>query len=166
MPRNWRMWRAKWVLMGILAGATLSAWSEDIIGYAIVQDDASLRIQGHTIRLFGIYVPPTDHSCLFSFRPTRCASRAALALEVKIQGFVRCQAMSINEDGSLNAICWVNYSPFREGEDLAAYLLNQGWAVALPDAPFEYHVLEEIARHRSLGIWGFPADRIGPPGNR
>lgn len=42
------------------------------------------------------------------------------------------------------------------GEDLAAYLLEQGWAVALPYTPFEYHVLERIARHKGFGIWGFP----------
>ena len=33
-------------------------------------------------------------------------------------------------------------------------------ALALPDAPFEYHALEKIARHRGLGVWGMPADRI------
>ncbi|MCX8048172.1 MAG: hypothetical protein N3A55_00740 [Methylohalobius sp.] len=71
--------------------------------------------------------------------------------------------MSQNEDSSLNAICRVNYSPFREGEDLAAYLLTQGWAAALPDAPFEYHVLEKIARQRNLGVWSLPVDRaLGP----
>lgn len=150
-------------LAGILWSSPFGVWAGDLAGYAIVQDDASLRIQGRTIRLYGIYIPPTDRSCLFFLRPTRCASRAALALEIKIQGFVRCQEMSLNEDGSLNAICWVNYSPFREGEDLAAYLLSQGWAVALPEAPFEYHALEKIARHRSLGIWGFAADRFDRP---
>lgn len=152
------------VLMIVLLGALLVAQAGDIVGYAIVRDDASLRIQGRTVRLFGIYIPSTDRSCLFSFRPTRCAPRAALALEVKIRSFVRCQEMGVNSDGSLSAICWVNYSSFREGEDLAAYLLSQGWAVALPDAPFEYHALEKIARHRSIGIWGFPADRIRRPG--
>lgn len=160
------MWLVSAALLGALLSAPLGAHADDIVGYAIVQEDASLRVKGRTIRLFSIYIPPTDRTCLFFLRPTFCASRAALALEIKIQGFVRCQAMSMNEDGSLNAICWVNYSPFREGEDLAAYLLNQGWAVALPDAPFEYHVLERIARHRGLGVWGLPADRIRRPGDR
>lgn len=166
MPRDWRMWVVSLALMGAFSGAPFSAYADDIVGYAIVQEDASLRVKGYIIRLFGVYIPPTGRTCLFFLRPTFCASRAALALATKIQGFVRCQLISPNEDGSINAICWVNYSPFDEGEDLAAYLLNQGWAVALPDAPFEYHVLERIARHRGFGVWGLPADRILRPGDR
>ena len=46
------------------------------------------------------------------------------------------------------------------GEDLSAYLLEQGWAVALPDAPFEYQTLEKIARSRGFGVWGTPVDNI------
>jgi len=54
----------------------------------------------------------------------------------------------------------VKVSRFDEGEDLSAYLLENGWAVALPDAPFEYQTLEKIARSRQFGVWGFPVDRI------
>ena len=35
-----------------------------------------------------------------------------------------------------------------------------GWAVALPDSPFEYQALEKIARTRSFGVWGMPVDRV------
>ena len=46
--------------------------------YALVQDDASLKIRGRVFRLFGIYIPPTHRLC-HSFRsPVRCGSRAAL----------------------------------------------------------------------------------------
>ena len=53
----------------------------------------------------------------------------------------------------MSALCRVR------GEDLSAYLLSRGWAVALPDAPFEYAVLEKIARERHVGVWGFTVDR-------
>ena len=43
---------------------------------------------------------------------------------------------------------------FSEGDDLSAYLLERGWAVALPDASIEYQTLEKIARSRRIGIWG------------
>ena len=91
-------------------------------------------------------------------RPVRCASRAVLALEFKIQGFVYCVESSRNADGSLNARCFVNRGHFDEGEDLGAYLIEQGWAVATPDAPFEYRTLERIARHHDRGIWGRSVD--------
>jgi endonuclease YncB( thermonuclease family) len=68
--------------------------------------------------------------------------------------------MHRNEDRSLVGRCRVNSSRFDPGEDLSAYLLEQGWAVALPDAPFEYQTLEKIARSRGFGVWGTPVDNI------
>jgi endonuclease YncB( thermonuclease family) len=132
----------------------------DIAGPAFVQDDGSLVVDRRKIHLFGIYIPPTDRDCHIFVQPVRCSSRAALALDLKIQGFVHCQAKSKNPDGSINAVCAVNKNFSSEGEDLSAYLLRQGWAAARPGAPFEYHVLENIARRKSLGVWGFAADSI------
>jgi endonuclease YncB( thermonuclease family) len=68
--------------------------------------------------------------------------------------FVHCDRQWTNDDRSITAICTI------DGEDLGAWMISQGWAVALPDAPFEYEVLERIARSRQLGVWGFPVDRI------
>jgi len=140
--------------------APAQALPKSIKSYARIQDDASLVISGHVIRLHGIYIPATERSCMTWNNPTRCADRAVLQLEFKIQGFVECLPVSRLDDGSLSATCYVNRSRFDPGEDLAAYLLRYGWAVALPDAPFEYHALEEIARHNGFGIWGFRVDTI------
>ncbi len=131
----------------------------DIISYAIVQDDASLKVSGRTIRLFGIYIPSTGRFCRTFIRPVRCGSEAVLALNFRIQGFVRCKAQSRNRDGSLNAVCFVDArgSVLEPDKDLSAYLLKQGLAVALPDAPFEYVMLERIARAQRQGIW---SDRL------
>jgi endonuclease YncB( thermonuclease family) len=143
-------------LAGVLAIFCIG-WFElahGVSSYALVQDDASMRIDGRTYRLHGIYVPPTDQSCREFERPMRCSTRAALALEFKIGvNFVRCEPRAKNDDGTISAYCTVN------GEDLAAYLLERGWALALPDAPFEYQALEKIARSRGLGVWGFPVER-------
>jgi endonuclease YncB( thermonuclease family) len=96
----------------------------------------------------------------FSSSPPVCGSRATIALQFKIQGFVHCQEKSSNRDRSVNAICSVKRTNFSEGEDLGAYLIQQGWAMARPEAPFEYHALEKIARQQSAGIWGFTIDGI------
>lgn len=138
----------------------LSAVMADITGYALVREDGSLQVDGHIIRLYGIYIPPTEVTCRSFIRPRRCAPRAALALNFKIQGFVHCEEVGVNEDGTISAICRNNYTSVSKGEDLAAYLLQQGWAVALPNAPFSYHVLERMARYKGFGIWGFPRSII------
>jgi len=121
------------------------------------------EIQGRTVRLVGIYIPPTWQTCQTSVRPVRCGSRAVLALEFKIRGFVKCEVWSRYADGSIDAVCRVRGqgSVLSPREDLGAWLIKQGWAVALPDAPFEYAVFEKIiARTHRRGIWGFQADSV------
>ncbi len=134
----------------LLAGPALA----QVSSYAFVNDDGSLRIKGRTYRLSGIHVPRTAQACRTFQRPLTCGSRAALALDFRIAtNFVRCDKRHKNNDGTYSAYCTVN------GNDLAAYLLGRGWALALPDAPFEYQALEKIARHRGLGVWGFPVEQ-------
>lgn len=132
----------------------------DVTSYALVQDDASLFIRGKTYRLFGVYVPTDETFCDTKIRPARCATRAALALDFKIRGFVRCQEVRENADGSFEAFCEANPSRFDDGDDLGEYLIGQGLALALPNAPFAYHAQEKIARANGRGIWGFQADSI------
>jgi hypothetical protein len=142
----------------LLSAGFLSASVGELHSYAIVQDDGSLLIKRKRVHLYGIYLADGTRQCRPNIRPVRCASRSVLALDFKVQGFVHCYPQTENEDGSLNAICYVDRSKFSEGVDLAAYLIERGWALALPHAPFEYHALERIARHNNRGVWGFQVD--------
>ena len=155
-------------LLLILAACTLvtlpllpfeTAHGREISSYAFVNEDGSLRIKRKTIHLYGIHIPKTSLNCRTSQIPPACGTRAAIALEFKIKGFVRCEIIEENSDGSYTGWCRVNASRFDEGEDLSAYLLERGWAVALPDAPVEYQALEKIAYRRGFGIWGIQIDR-------
>jgi endonuclease YncB( thermonuclease family) len=137
----------------VLCAAANRRANAEISSYAFVQPDATLRVSGETIRLYGIFVPPTDQTCRTFERPVECGTRASLALDFHIAvEFVHCEEKVRHPDASLTALCRVR------GEDLSAWMLQQGWAVALPDAPFEYAALEKIARARGLGVWGFPVD--------
>lgn len=128
--------------------------ADEISSYAFVQDDGSLKVSGRTIRLFGIYIPPTAQACRRFERPVVCAPQAALALDFKIGAdFVHCAPRSRNDDGSITALCRAG------GHDLSAYLLERGWALALPDAPFEYAALEKIANRKGVGVWGFSVEK-------
>ena len=146
--------RATLLLAALLCLAPAGA--AELHSYAIVQDDATLRIRNTTVHLYGIHIPETGRHCRTFMRPVICGSRAVLALEFKIQGFVRCELLTRHHDRSATGRCFVGE------EDLSAYLLSQGWALALPDAPFQYHALERIARHQHRGVWGFSADQIQP----
>ena len=150
---------------GVVIAATVSfsavAGASDIVSYAIVQDDGSLRVQGKTIRLFAVYVPPSARGCRTDFRPPLCGNRSARALKTKIRGFVRCAPQGKLPDGSISAVCYVDGNSIVDPPvDLGAWLIEQGLAVAGPGAPFEYQTLERIAQVNRRGVWGFQVDQI------
>jgi endonuclease YncB( thermonuclease family) len=152
--------RPIWLTLASLLALAPGAVSRELHSYAAINANGSLQIKGKTVHLYGIHIPSTNRTCRTDRNPPVCGSRAVVALERKIDGFVRCEIMRQNADRSLVGLCRVNSSPFDPGEDLSAYLLEQGWAVALPDAPFEYQTLEKIARSRGFGVWGTPVDNI------
>ena len=123
---------------------------------AIVQEDGTLRVDGKTVHLYGIHIPTIGRTCRTFIRPVHCAPRAVLQLDFKVQGFVYCDRVHRNADGSESSICRTG----RDREDLAAWLLYRGWAVARPGAPIEYVTLERFARANHRGFWGFQADSI------
>lgn len=126
----------------------------EITSYALVRDDATLEIAGRHVRLAGIYLPDSGRICETNVRPVRCGSRAAQALRFKNRGFLSCSLKGRYSDGSYAGYCRL------EDLDLGTYLIDRGWAVATPDAPFHYHVHERIARHRGFGVWGFQVDSV------
>jgi endonuclease YncB( thermonuclease family) len=151
--------------LGIFVAGTLAfsviAVAAEIVSYAIVQDDGSLRVRGKTIRLFGVYLPPTERNCRSDFSPPLCGNRAVRALKVRLRGFVRCLPQGTLSDGSLSAVCYVDGASSTEPPiDLGAWLLEQGLAVAGPGAPFEYQTLQRIAEINRRGVWGFQVDQI------
>ena len=77
------------MLLGLAAGTAAAEFRS----YAVVQEDASLLIQNKLVRLYGIYIPQQGQFCNVNPRPPFCGTRAAAALDFKIQGFVTCQEM-------------------------------------------------------------------------
>lgn len=151
------------LLFALFAATQTASAGRELEGHAIVRSDGSMVIKNKVVRLHGIYIPPTERQCREWIRPVRCDSRAVLALDFRVKGFIKCYIVDENPDRSLSATCYVDRSSFDPGEDLAAYLIQRGWALALPNAPFEYRALEKIASKRELGVWGFQADSFSDP---
>ncbi len=146
--------RAGWALLIALYLPDAAALS----GNAFVNEDGTLRLRGRTVTLAYVYVPPTPRTCDTHRRPPQCGSRAQLALEWAIQGsFVHCEPLEIHADGGMLATCMAG------DRDLALWLVERGWALALPEAPFAYQAAERIAERRGRGVWGIP---VGEPGGR
>ncbi|ESQ14337.1 MAG TPA: nuclease-like protein [Chromatiaceae bacterium] len=149
------------LLLVLFAVETVGA--REFEGHAIVQDDGSLLIKNRVVHLHGIYMPSTNRQCRSRISPLRCGERGILALDFLVKGFITCFEQNRNTDGSISAVCYQGRNSFDPGIDLAAYLLERGWALALPNAPFEYHALERIARTREIGVWGWQVDSVTPP---
>ncbi|QNT70349.1 nuclease-like protein [Defluviicoccus vanus] len=152
--------RALLMLLALVMALAVRPARADFASYAVVLEDASLLIRGKVVHLYGIYIPDNRQFCQSTIRPPSCGNRAAVALDQKISKFVRCEPIVEYDDGSIGAQCWTNYSKFSTGEDLAAYLIFHGFAMAGPDAPFEYIALERLAAANGRGVWGFQADQV------
>lgn len=137
---------------------TVPALAESVSSYAKVNDDGSLVVRGRTIELAGIYIPKTKESCIGE-TSDNCRTRAAAALDFRVQGFIYCD--KLQKIGAVwRGTCFVDRTPFDKGTDLAAYLVESGWALALPDASFEYLALEKLARTQLKGLWGGSTVRV------
>ena len=134
----------------ILSMAAVPPAIAEIWGSAIIREDATLRVRGYRVRLFGIHIPSINRFCGNAVYSVSCeAQSASRVLNSKIRGSVHCYERWQNADGSFTAICW------NEDDDLGAYLIGRGWALATPDAPFEYHALERVARYQRRGLWAY-----------
>ena len=148
--------------MPLLAAALLAAASASVAraativdGLVIVREDGTLSVGGTRVRLFGIYLPQLERTCRTSIRPPVCAPKAVLVLVDKVDGFVRCEIVRRGPDGVAEGICGQRgRDPFAPREDIGAFLVQEGFALAAPEAPPEYFALERLAESRELGLWG------------
>ena len=131
------------------------------VGPAVVQPDASLVIAGRRFVLADIELIPTRRLC-DSRRPPVCDTLAAVALRSKIEHLVSCRRR-IDIPNPEAATCFHTVPDPGNAEDLAAYLIEQGWATAVPTARPLYHTLELIAHSQGRGAWGTTIDQLINP---
>lgn len=120
-----------------------------ISGTVNVRDGDTLDMDGLRIRLFGVDAPEYGQSCT---RPDgsswACGVAATNALADKIgKRRIECEQRDIDTYRRSVAVCRLN------GEDLNAWLVAEGWAVAYREFSKDYVDEEERARARKLNIW-------------
>jgi endonuclease YncB( thermonuclease family) len=124
------------------------AASADVTGRASVIDGDTIEIHGERIRLFGIDAPESRQLCTVSGEPYRCGQQAALALADHIgQRTVRCEERDRDRYGRMVAVCWVG------DEDVSAWMMQEGRALAFRKYSSRYVVEEDAARAAGRGIW-------------
>jgi endonuclease YncB( thermonuclease family) len=118
------------------------------IGSASVIDGDTIDVAGIRIRLWGIDAPESTQICLLNAQPWQCGRDASKALAGWLgRRSVACEARIKDRYGRTVAVCKV------EGEDLSAWLVINGWALAFRRYSMDYVADEARARVKRVGIW-------------
>jgi len=139
--------RASALLLAALITVPVSA--DTIAGTASVIDGDTIEIHGQRIRLSAIDAIESRQRCtLPDGRAWNCGKDSARALADKIgRNPVSCDVRDVDRYGRLVAVC------SQHGEDLNAWLVRNGWAVAYRRYGLDYVPEENAARKNRAGIW-------------
>ena len=127
-----------------------------VVGRASVVDGDTLDIRGTRIRLHAVDAPESAQTCRNAGgREYRCGQQAALALADHIgAASVSCEQKDVDRYKRIVAVCSAR------GEDLNAWLVRQGHALAYRQYGTDYVAEEDAARRARRGIW---AGAFTPP---
>jgi endonuclease YncB( thermonuclease family) len=121
------------------------------VGAGVVQvlDGDTLNLGGQRIRLYGVDAPESEQSCERGGVAWRCGADAAAALRNFVAGRqVNCTAIGRDVYGRTIAQCAA------DGQDVGAWLVREGLAVAYREYSTTYVADEARARGERRGIWG------------
>jgi len=143
------------VLAAFLASASPTL-AETIVGRATVIDGDTLDIRGTRIRLHGADAFESAQLCQGADgKAYRCGQRAALALADRIgTDTVSCEQTDTDRHRRIVAVCSLR------GEDLNAWLVREGHALAYRQYGKDYVPQEDAARGAKRGAW---AGSFTPP---
>ena len=150
------------LVMAVAAWLGLEPSARVVKGAATVTDGDTVRLHGTPIRLKGIDAPEMRQSCRRDGRSYPCGEAARSALvDLLADRPLTCRITGRDRYQRALASCAV------EGEDIGAWLVEQGLAIGYGG---EYGREEARARTRRMGLWAGefqrPAEWRREHGNR
>lgn len=119
-----------------------------IVGRSSVVDADTLEIHGTRVRLDGVDAPESSQRCGAVGQEWACGQQAALALSEWIGGkTVSCKLHGADRYQRKLVRCTV------DGQDMQAWLVSNGWAMAYRRYSTDYVAAEEVAKSAKLGLW-------------
>ena len=112
-------------------------------------------LQNYVFKLYAVAAPLREQHCTWSNgMDYECGTVSAQKLKEFIESDpVTCRVMSVNKRGEVLGACSIKDA---EGNtmDLGAYMVEEGWALALPEINPIYVPYQERAKAGLKGIWG------------
>jgi len=114
-----------------------------------VIDGDGLKIEGQSVRLWGIDAPELDQTCTLEGRETPCGEDARFLLgALAMTGDLECEVKDTDRYGRTVARC------FAGGRDLASEMVRQGYALDWPRYSDGFYEAEQTeARENGRGMW-------------
>lgn len=129
-------------------GLSVGDGRADIAGPAQVVDGDTLTVAGQRIRLEGVDAPEAGQMCERDGAPWACGRDVTLALRLRLQGRgVRCAVSGRDRYDRAIARCRIGE------EDVGAWLVREGLAVAYTRFTWRYLPQEVAARWDGRGLW-------------
>ena len=127
---------------------TAGTFQADLVGRARVIDGDTIEVASARIRLFGVDAPESAQRCLAGSGRWSCGEQATRALAGRIDGrSVACEERDRDRYGRVVAVC-------RHGaQDVNAWLVREGWAMAYRRYSRDYVDEEAAARGAQRGLW-------------
>ena len=138
------------ILLSVLLAWAAPAFA-DITGKPRVIDGDTIEVAGQRIRLHGIDTPEAKQLCEADGKPWRCGQEATFALANIIgRTWVDCVERDRDRYGRIVAVCKIGGA---KGQDLGAWMVSEGWALAYRKYSMDYVAAEDIARKAGRGMW-------------
>ncbi len=133
---------------------TFEGFDEIVTGVPIVHGSGLLVIDGDEIALWGLLALAPDQQCWENETAWNCGEQATSFLRHFLEDRrVECHARDNPDVEPIVAQCF-RLKDGRQQEDVAASLIENGWAIGAdrtPDGP--YAEIESLAREARRGIW-------------
>jgi endonuclease YncB( thermonuclease family) len=137
--------------MVAILGTPLASSTNTILGTADVTDGDSLKVAGCPIRLHGIDAPEKDQWCLDgNGRQVECGGNATQ----RLRAFVGSRQVSCEKKGVDLKYCRTLAACSVDGEDIQAWMVREGLALAYKDYSNDYVPQQDQAQAAQRGLWG------------
>lgn len=127
------------------AGSAVGA--ERLVGLSVSEGSSEMLVGGQPVRLVGVHFPAEQGLCNLELDGCKAIAMTALKAWLKAPDQLECEVVQALTSGVHAVHCTA------EGEDVGAWLVRRGLALADRRSSRAYVRAEQAARQAGIGLW-------------